>query len=134
MSRCILTSWAVIWTRVSYSCRSRQHSGWLVRSVGIIPTSALRCVAFVFFFFQAEDGIRDSSVTGVQTCALPICNTLRRHSQAARILIALGAVALLALPAAALLSPQDLSGQAEGLLGMPPGQPQIGRASCRERV
>src|SRR5882762_6503053 len=26
-----------------------------------------------FFFFQAEDGIRVSSVTGVQTCALPIC-------------------------------------------------------------
>ena len=25
------------------------------------------------FFFQAEDGIRDSPVTGVQTCALPIC-------------------------------------------------------------
>src|SRR5438046_8846766 len=25
------------------------------------------------FFFQAEDGIRDWSVTGVQTCALPIC-------------------------------------------------------------
>src|SRR5260370_17610159 len=28
--------------------------------------------ACFFFFFQAEDGIRDSSVTGVQTCALPI--------------------------------------------------------------
>src|SRR6266496_2879023 len=27
----------------------------------------------VFFFFQAEDGIRDLYVTGVQTCALPIC-------------------------------------------------------------
>ena len=27
----------------------------------------------VFFFFQAEDGIRDIGVTGVQTCALPIC-------------------------------------------------------------
>src|SRR5207245_8607403 len=27
---------------------------------------------FVFFFFQAEDGIRDATVTGVQTCALPI--------------------------------------------------------------
>src|SRR5439155_15555702 len=27
---------------------------------------------FVFFFFQAEDGIRDGHVTGVQTCALPI--------------------------------------------------------------
>src|SRR2546430_14285480 len=26
----------------------------------------------VFFFFQAEDGIRDLTVTGVQTCALPI--------------------------------------------------------------
>src|SRR6266568_8943163 len=26
----------------------------------------------VFFFFQAEDGIRDGTVTGVQTCALPI--------------------------------------------------------------
>ena len=27
----------------------------------------------MFFFFQAEDGIRDYDVTGVQTCALPIC-------------------------------------------------------------
>src|SRR5256885_12282453 len=27
---------------------------------------------FLFFFFQAEDGIRDYKVTGVQTCALPI--------------------------------------------------------------
>src|SRR2546427_12885716 len=27
---------------------------------------------FFFFFFQAEDGIRDLTVTGVQTCALPI--------------------------------------------------------------
>src|SRR5689334_24646842 len=34
------------------------------------------CGFFVFvffFFFQAEDGIRDGTVTGVQTCALPIC-------------------------------------------------------------
>src|SRR5206468_7291070 len=29
---------------------------------------------FFFFFFQAEDGIRDLIVTGVQTCALPISN------------------------------------------------------------
>src|SRR5690554_7628819 len=27
---------------------------------------------FLYFFFQAEDGIRDADVTGVQTCALPI--------------------------------------------------------------
>src|SRR5688500_11083951 len=31
---------------------------------------------FMFFFFQAEDGIRDYKVTGVQTCALPILNAL----------------------------------------------------------
>src|SRR5207248_3865385 len=30
---------------------------------------------FFFFFFQAEDGIRDRTVTGVQTCALPICKS-----------------------------------------------------------
>src|SRR3712207_7270083 len=29
-------------------------------------------ISFFFFFFQAEDGIRDIGVTGVQTCALPI--------------------------------------------------------------
>src|SRR2546427_8856936 len=39
--------------------------------------SSLCCVwgctfIFFFFFFQAEDGIRDLTVTGVQTCALPI--------------------------------------------------------------
>src|SRR5205823_6854633 len=33
----------------------------------------MQCVtAFLCFFFQAEDGIRDKLVTGVQTCALPI--------------------------------------------------------------
>src|SRR2546430_8316219 len=32
----------------------------------------LCCSVSVFFFFQAEDGIRDLTVTGVQTCALPI--------------------------------------------------------------
>src|SRR3989441_6668354 len=31
---------------------------------------------FFFFFFQAEDGIRDKLVTGVQTCALPISPVL----------------------------------------------------------
>src|SRR5687768_17928197 len=35
---------------------------------------------FLFFFFQAEDGIRDVAVTGVQTCALPICQALMRRS------------------------------------------------------
>src|SRR5207253_7801871 len=31
-----------------------------------------KCFNIFFFFFQAEDGIRDGHVTGVQTCALPI--------------------------------------------------------------
>src|SRR5260221_13581522 len=30
----------------------------------------------MYFFFQAEDGIRDHCVTGVQTCALPICSSV----------------------------------------------------------
>src|SRR5690625_68771 len=36
---------------------------------------------FYIFFFQAEDGIRDGHVTGVQTCALPICPELRGTSR-----------------------------------------------------
>src|SRR5256886_7706589 len=35
---------------------------------------------FWFFFFQAEDGIRDLTVTGVQTCALPICVAAGSHT------------------------------------------------------
>src|SRR5690349_24542230 len=34
----------------------------------------------LYFFFQAEDGIRDLYVTGVQTCALPICFAGRNSS------------------------------------------------------
>src|SRR6266436_8945359 len=41
--------------------------------------SSLRadCSLPVCFFFQAEGGIRDVAVTGVQTCALPICDLFR---------------------------------------------------------
>src|SRR5688572_32715240 len=35
---------------------------------------------FFFFFFQAEDGIRDLTVTGVQTCALPIFGDILKES------------------------------------------------------
>src|SRR5699024_11661668 len=37
-----------------------------------IHSSIFRFVSVGVFFFQAEDGIRDRNVTGVQTCALPI--------------------------------------------------------------
>src|SRR5690606_40148917 len=39
-----------------------------------ISTLVIWIVSWSFFFFQAEDGIRDFHVTGVQTCALPICH------------------------------------------------------------
>src|SRR2546430_12677581 len=48
----------IAWDRQTYSCDSQ----------GIVSKN--RC-CFIFFF-QAEDGIRDLTVTGVQTCALPI--------------------------------------------------------------
>src|SRR5688572_31431399 len=54
------------------------------------------CFFIFFFFFQAEDGIRDLTVTGVQTCALPIFQqgalgenyiTARRYDEAERALL-----------------------------------------------
>src|SRR5256885_2909015 len=38
----------------------------------MLSLAHLLVFTFYFFFFQAEDGIRDYKVTGVQTCALPI--------------------------------------------------------------
>src|SRR2546430_11781717 len=54
------------------------------------PVRRTESGAYCFFFFQAEDGIRDLTVTGVQTCALPIFQdgdkfaatiAVRRHTQ-----------------------------------------------------
>src|SRR5256886_15938447 len=42
----------------------------------MVACGGARCF---FFFFQAEDGIRDLTVTGVQTCALPILSTKWAH-------------------------------------------------------
>src|SRR5256885_8972399 len=50
------------------SCRSRDSCG----RVRCYRNGSRRTL----FFFQAEDGIRDYKVTGVQTCALPICSAL----------------------------------------------------------
>src|SRR5256884_1033886 len=52
------------------------------------PRQAAKCGAHlhvvVFCFFQAEDGIRDVAVTGVQTCALPICGWVNNIEAAIR--------------------------------------------------
>src|SRR5207237_7044259 len=93
----------------------------------------------LYFFFQAEDGIRDSSVTGVQTCALPICmsTTVSANPSDARtgLTLALPAlmlftgVVVIPLAMTVLLSFHDW-GQYKGI---EPVFIQIGRASCRER-
>src|SRR2546430_11114286 len=43
---------------------------------GDVVVSRTSYLITCFFFFQAEDGIRDLTVTGVQTCALPISQTI----------------------------------------------------------
>ena len=48
-----------------------------------------------FFFFQAEDGIRDDLVTGVQTCALPICLYTRGDAVMATFLLVKSQLSLL---------------------------------------
>src|SRR2546430_4669269 len=45
-------------------------------SVSGLGVVLLQAIYHFFFFFQAEDGIRDLTVTGVQTCALPIWHRL----------------------------------------------------------
>src|SRR5438309_10852054 len=74
------------------------------------------------FFFQAEDGIRDGTVTGVQTCALPISPYLSREH--------LGVVA-----AEVDADAGEVRREIEGATAFGErGEVEIGRASCRERV
>src|SRR5205823_10306280 len=78
---------------------------------------------FFFFFFQAEDGIRDKLVTGVKTCALPIC--LRAH----RVDRGSGGADEDDSRLLAFLGERGILGE-EAVTGV---DRQIGRASCRER-
>src|SRR3712207_9127340 len=80
----------------------------------------------VFFFFQAEDGIRDIGVTGVQTCALPICLGAGSFSTARYGVGPRTSLALWAKPFVASRPAPAIAAKAI--------QPEIGRASCRERV
>src|SRR5262249_57638276 len=75
----------------------------------------------LFFFFQAEDGIRHWSVTGVQTCALPIYARIRRHSAG-------GVVHGVAQLLSRARPPERVDRRRVRV------RDQIGRASCRERV
>src|SRR5205823_7502127 len=88
------------------------------------------------FFFQAEDGIRDKLVTGVQTCALPIfvgCIAVFGVAQENGRLAAKFAILLFLFDEFLLNLAADLLDELESFQAdMPIGQ--IGRASCRERV
>src|SRR5699024_2225 len=53
-----------------------------------IRLSALCSVLILYFFFQAEDGIRDRNVTGVQTCALPISKIHSHQAEKERFIMA----------------------------------------------
>src|SRR5688572_33191975 len=74
---------------------------------------------YAIFFFQAEDGIRDLTVTGVQTCALPICERI--------------AEAKVKTSGLAQLAAQSDPEQRRLLLARLYAE-RIGRASCRESV
>src|SRR5690348_18374218 len=79
-----------------------------------------------FFFFQAEDGIRDGRVTGVQTCALPIYD----YKAAIHSLMPMGVV-IEGLQHDSMLYSYllDPTYSSHNLADV-----EIGRASCRERV
>src|SRR5205823_8811811 len=65
-------------------------------------------MSVVFFFFQAEDGIRDKLVTGVQTCALPISPAEADATRRARRCAAGDAAAAVGLACAA-VKPDDVT-------------------------
>src|SRR5690554_8022520 len=74
----------------------------------------------VSFFLQAEDGIRDADVTGVQTCALPICRTSSWPS---------------CCPLRGTRRPRRSPAHKRGWCTVAAaGANEIGRALCRERV
>src|SRR5688500_20364134 len=82
------------------------------------------------FFFQAEDGIRDYKVTGVQTCALPIY----RHP-ARKWAYVVGGLGLAGVGAGGYFAMSARDAQAAFRdAGCGERATEIGRASCRERV
>src|SRR5438105_10991804 len=120
---------------------------WLYRSSSLSVGSEISCraaarssvrpVQFCCFFFQAEDGIRDPLVTGVQTCALPISGAQAPRSgllpQQPRPRLQRNG-GLREGPVAARAGAEAMGGGA-GAQASPCGRlpRQIGRASCRER-
>ena len=117
----------------------------------VASQSDLSARVIFFFFFQAVDGIRDSTVTGVQACALPLSTSRRdlvkgaaalehfldRYSKDPRASVVRGDLGLAYLD-------HNIIGRALRVLGpilesqtslpLVSASGQIGRAPCRERV
>src|SRR5439155_6814968 len=94
-------------------------------------------VLLFFFFFQAEDGIRDGHVTGVQTCALPISPHRGASRRAAVRGQEVGASARAGAASSVAVAVGGVRAARAAGTGAAPcvtGAAQIGRASCRERV
>src|SRR5438094_5966715 len=90
---------------------------------------------FFFFFFQAEDGIRDRTVTGVQTCALPIFGDQARPiSDVQRAAIASQLLILVMFMFSFVLAFSAVFAAAPAISADVESGIKIGRASCRERV
>src|SRR2546430_7200848 len=106
-----------------------------IGAIGYRALARIYCVGIcVFFFFQAEDGIRDLTVTGVQTCALPISVTI---PCAVAPLAAVNATLRLTsnkYRTAASLDGGYAETPSEGAMFDARFATKIGRASCRERV
>src|SRR5256885_11997972 len=94
------------------------------------------CVELVVvFFFQAEDGIRDYKVTGVQTCALPILGATMLHDARQNIAVFRSTEYNVRTRKStrSMFGPRHKPSckKTNRLSG---GSNEIGRASCRERV
>src|SRR5699024_1798360 len=59
---------------------------WRWATTSAMSSSSSACSAALVFFFQAEDGIRDRNVTGVQTCALPISDYVLSMPRGAQVI------------------------------------------------
>src|SRR2546430_3104904 len=108
------------------ACGGRRLAAWRWVS------PQMSCALCVFFFFQAEDGIRDLTVTGVQTCALPISCSCATPYSSKYLAIYCAAVRVSPSPESWgwLFFLRAVVAEGEGASSCP----EIGRASCRERV
>src|SRR6266496_5583731 len=114
----------------SRSCLTQTSSRSAARSSS--TAGEHRCF---FFFCQAEDGIRDLYVTGVQTCALPISHKLAAHVlDQFDSLVGVGGLAAVRACAVASVDGQGEDGDGDPFAGLSDSFLYVGRADLLHRV